>query len=161
MAITTDPGEDISPKVTCCGGDEILVVWQSNRNGDWNIYQSTYQDDWTSPSPVTTDNANQIDPVALSPAYGVASPVYSSDINGYWDIYHNTFSTTSFTLGDATRDGIINLADAIYILNYLFKDGPAPDPLATADVNCDQTVNMADALCLLIYLFRDGDPPGC
>jgi hypothetical protein len=161
IAITADPGEDVNPSVTCCGGDEILAVWQSNRDGDWNIYQSTYQNGWTSPSPVTTNSANQIDPVALSPAYSVASPLYSNDISGYWDIYHNTFSTTSFTLGDATRDGIINMADAICILNYLFKGDPAPVPLEAADANCDQIVNLSDALYLLNYLFKGGVPPGC
>ncbi len=63
------------------------------------------------------------------------------------------------TVGDANGDGLIDLADAVYILNYLFKGGPAPNPLEVADCNCDQIVDLADAIYLLNYLFKGGPPP--
>jgi hypothetical protein len=160
IAITTDPGADVDPSITCCGGDGILAVWQSNRDGNWNIYQSTYRNGWTSPSPVTTDAANQIDPVALSPAYDVTSTLYANDISGYWDIYQNTFSTLPLIVGDADMDGTKTLSDALYILNYLFKQGPAPVSLEAADFNRDRVVNLLDAINLIDHLFRKGDQPG-
>jgi hypothetical protein len=61
--------------------------------------------------------------------------------------------------GDVNLDGQVNLEDALYILNYLFKDGPAPSPMEIADVNCDEEVNLGDALHLLNYLFKGDDPP--
>jgi hypothetical protein len=64
-----------------------------------------------------------------------------------------------YTVGDANGDGSINVADAIWILNYLFKNGPAPDPLEAGDCNCDQTVDAGDAIYLLNYLFKEGPPP--
>jgi hypothetical protein len=64
-----------------------------------------------------------------------------------------------YTIGDANGDGLINVADAIYILNYLFKGGAAPDPWEAGDCNCDQTVDAGDAIYLLNYLFKAGPPP--
>ncbi len=37
-----------------------------------------------------------------------------------------------------------------FIINYLFKAGPAPDPLWVGDVNCDGKVTLADVVYLLI-----------
>ncbi|MCK4403686.1 MAG: hypothetical protein KAW02_01225 [candidate division Zixibacteria bacterium] len=63
--------------------------------------------------------------------------------------------------GDANGDQIINLADVVYLITYLFKDGPAPIPLDAGDVNCDGEVNLADVVYLINYLYRDGLPPPC
>lgn len=63
--------------------------------------------------------------------------------------------------GDANGDLNVNLADVVYIINYIFKGGPEPDPLSVADANCDGAVNLADAVYLVAYIFRGGPPPGC
>lgn len=64
-----------------------------------------------------------------------------------------------FLGGDVNHDDMVNLEDAMYILNYLFKQGPTPSPLEIADVNCDGQVDLGDALYLLNYLFKNGAPP--
>ncbi len=61
--------------------------------------------------------------------------------------------------GDVNSDGIVNVEDAIYILNYLFRDGPEPSPWEMGDVNCDSLLDVGDALYLLNYLFKEGSPP--
>ncbi len=61
--------------------------------------------------------------------------------------------------GDMTGDGQVDLGDAIFLLNYLYKSGPSPDPLSLGDVNCDGQVEMGDAIFLLNYLYREGPPP--
>jgi hypothetical protein len=65
--------------------------------------------------------------------------------------------------GDNTLDEAINVADVIYLLNYLYAGGPAPDPICKADANCDGVANVGDAILLLNYLFRLGTAPcfGC
>lgn len=68
---------------------------------------------------------------------------------------------SGFIRGDATADGLVNLGDAIYILNFLFKNGPPPNPMAAGDTNCDGTVSLSDAIYLLNFLFKEGNPPGC
>jgi hypothetical protein len=61
--------------------------------------------------------------------------------------------------GDANGDGIVNPPDVIYLLNYLFRQGPPPDPLIAGDCNGDKLVSPDDVVCLLNYLFRNGPPP--
>jgi uncharacterized delta-60 repeat protein len=63
--------------------------------------------------------------------------------------------------GDATRDGIINGADVVYMINYLFRNGDPPNPMQAGDCNCDGSVGGGDVVYLINYLFRDGPPPGC
>jgi hypothetical protein len=63
--------------------------------------------------------------------------------------------------GDANGDGIISPGDVIYLINYLFRGGPAPDPLERGDCNCDGEVDPGDVVYLINYLFRYGPPPSC
>jgi Zn-dependent metalloprotease len=63
--------------------------------------------------------------------------------------------------GDANSDGSVNVADAVYIINYVFKGGPAPDPLENGDANCDGDVNVGDAVYIINYVFKGGPEPGC
>jgi hypothetical protein len=62
--------------------------------------------------------------------------------------------------GDANNSGAVNLSDAIYLLNYLFKGGPPPVPyMCVGDVNNSDSVNLSDAIYILNYLFKGGPPP--
>jgi len=83
-----------------------------------------------------------------------------------WDTYNNYRAQLQVPYvgpvqGDANGDGVINSADVVYLINYLFKNGPAPDPLWVGDCNCDGVVNSADVVYLINYLFKGGPPPGC
>ncbi len=66
---------------------------------------------------------------------------------------------SAYVCGDANGDGDVNIGDGVTIINYVFKDGPAPDPLCIADVNDDNDVNVADAVYLINYIFKSGPPP--
>jgi hypothetical protein len=63
--------------------------------------------------------------------------------------------------GDANGDGNINLGDAVFLINHIFHNGPAPVPAEAGDANCDGGVNVGDAVYLVNYVFRDGPAPGC
>jgi subtilisin family serine protease len=65
--------------------------------------------------------------------------------------------------GDANGDEVVDMADAIYLLNYLYKNGSAPEPLASGDANADCVIDLEDAIYLLNYLYQAGSPPenGC
>jgi hypothetical protein len=67
----------------------------------------------------------------------------------------------SYVCGDATADGNINIADAVYIVGYIFRGGPAPAPLEAGDANCEGAVNVGDAVYLVNYIFRGGPAPCC
>ncbi|MCK4224264.1 MAG: hypothetical protein KAX39_03725 [candidate division Zixibacteria bacterium] len=155
MPVTTDPGDDLCPSVTYNGGDKILVTWQSNRDGDWNIYQSTYESEWSTPALVSTDEGNQIQPAAEFSGNDHFVSVFSGDQEENWNIYCGM----AFTRGDVNGDGVIDIGDVVCLINYLYKDGPPPVPLASGDVNCDYTVDLGDVVYLLNYLYKGGPPP--
>ena len=61
-----------------------------------------------------------------------------------------------FVRGDSNQDGGMNIADAVYILQNLFTNGPpilCPD---AADSNDDENVDLADPVYLLQNLFANG-----
>ncbi len=61
--------------------------------------------------------------------------------------------------GDADGDGMVNIADVVYLINHIFGGGPPPDPLEAGDANCDGMVNIADVVYLINYIFGGGPPP--
>jgi hypothetical protein len=61
--------------------------------------------------------------------------------------------------GDATADGTINIGDVVYLVTYLFQNGPPPCPMEAGDANCDGLVNIGDVVYLVTYLFAGGPPP--
>jgi hypothetical protein len=63
--------------------------------------------------------------------------------------------------GDANGDETVNVTDAVYLIQYVFAGGPAPDPLEAGDANCDGTVNVSDAVFLIQYIFAGGPEPDC
>jgi hypothetical protein len=68
----------------------------------------------------------------------------------------------TYIYGDANGDGLVDISDVVYLLNYLFVHGPAPVPtLDAGDANCDRVVDASDLVYLLNYLFVNGPPPSC
>ncbi|MEE8142440.1 MAG: dockerin type I repeat-containing protein, partial [Planctomycetota bacterium] len=70
-----------------------------------------------------------------------------------------TGNTATFVRGDANGDEIVNIADPIYVLEYLFADGRDPTCFDAADGNDDGAVQISDAIYLLTFLFDEGLPP--
>jgi hypothetical protein len=94
---------------------------------------------------------------------------YTADIDLYCNDPDNDHMTITaeltvtgeapYVCGDAEGDGISNVSDAVYIINYVFSGGNAPDPLEAADVNCDGEVNVSDAVSIINYVFAGGNIP--
>ena len=63
--------------------------------------------------------------------------------------------------GDLNADGIVNVGDVVYLVNYLYRGGSEPCPVEAGDVTCDGIVNVGDVVFLVNYLYRGGDPPPC
>jgi len=61
--------------------------------------------------------------------------------------------------GDANGDGQVNVGDAVFLISYIFKGGPAPDPVCIGDANGDGNTNVGDAVYLISYIFKGGPPP--
>lgn len=63
--------------------------------------------------------------------------------------------------GDANGDGQINIGDAVFIINLVFRGGPWPDEDKCADSNGDYAINVGDAIYLVNHIFRGFAPPDC
>jgi subtilisin family serine protease len=92
---------------------------------------------------VTTDSID-----ALNPEY------YGLLGSGRLDYYKAVY-----TKGDANRNNRINIGDAVFMINYVFKTGPPPYPLAAGDVNCDGLVGVGDIVYMINYTFKNGPKP--
>jgi len=56
--------------------------------------------------------------------------------------------------GDVNDDDRLNVGDAVFMIDYLFREGPPPD-IHRADVDCDGEINLADALAIINVTFHD------
>ncbi len=65
---------------------------------------------------------------------------------------------TKFRRGDANADDRVDVGDAISILNFLFKQGPA-SCVSALDANDDGAIDTSDAVYVLYYLFLHASPP--
>ena len=83
----------------------------------------------------------------LAIAILVAQPLLSAPLN--------------YVCGDANGDELVNITDAVFILDYIFDGGEWPDPLEAGDGNADGLVNITDAVYLVQYIFNDGPDPQC
>jgi hypothetical protein len=64
-----------------------------------------------------------------------------------------------FTRGDPNADNRINIADGIWIINELFRQGPATRCQSAADINNDGMMDLADATYIFDYQFFGGSAP--
>lgn len=75
-----------------------------------------------------------------------------TDDNGVGDV-------CDFVCGDANGDDGVNVGDAVYLINYTFKGGPAPESMNAGDPNCDASVDIGDAVYLINFAFKGGPDP--
>jgi len=63
--------------------------------------------------------------------------------------------------GDPNGTAVINALDITYLINYLYKHGPAPVPypLCSGDANCDCVINALDITYLINFLYKHGPAP--
>lgn len=90
---------------------------------------------------------------------------------GSYDVKVNEVNLTLYTLwsgfkvvepsvcGDANSNGIVDIDDVLFIVDYAFLGGPPPVDFARADVNCDGKIDILDISRLMGYVFRGAAPP--
>ena len=103
--ITTNNADQHNPALAVGAKDKLYIVWQDNRNGDWDIYGSTSTNGrtWSAQRQITDSNDNQINPaIAIdSQSTNRAYVVWQDDRSGNEDIYvalsANAFLTNAVT----------------------------------------------------------------
>jgi len=80
-----------------------------------------------------------------------------TDTSGLIFVQPSTISGWIFTdviSGDANSDGILDVGDLVYLLNYLYRNSIPPSPVSLGDYNNDAEVNISDVVALINYLFH-------
>jgi hypothetical protein len=132
--------------------DSVVIEYSINAGGDWLTIKDTTTNDglysWTVPDDTTSDSCL----VRVSDVTD-GDPIDTSD-------YY--FCIIDYLPGDINipgGDGIVDLGDVVFLINYIFRGGDPPDPMAAGDVNADCVVELGDVVYLINYLYRGGDPP--
>ncbi len=86
-------------------------------------------------------------------ASDICTPQYADTVNVWISIMN--------LCGDVDHNGIINVLDIIFLIDYKFKDGPTPPVVGACDVNSDHMVNVLDIIYLIEYKFEGGPAPYC
>lgn len=63
--------------------------------------------------------------------------------------------------GNANDDELVNITDAVFLVQYIFNGGPVPACCDQADANGDALVNITDAVYLIQFIFNGGPSPLC
>lgn len=135
---------------------------------------------------VLNDDGNSFDELAGDNIYGASLGEFSSVQTVFY--YIEAVDDTSAIVNDPANppatvfnfvvnyacgnfDGVTqtgeptDIADLTYLVNYLFKNGPAPVSLEAANVDGNgvegSLVDIADLTYLVNYLFKGGPPPVC
>ncbi len=113
-------------------------------------------------------------PGTIDPATGVYSwetgptspgvhsiTIGASDFAGETTLCNFTIDITpdDGVCGDANGDGIVNVGDAVFLINFVFKGGQPPDPITLGDANDDGLTNVGDAVYIISYVFKGGPEP--
>jgi hypothetical protein len=81
--------------------------------------------------------------------------------SGFWPAFQGEGTNCCDIGGDANSDTQVNVGDAVFLINYVFKGGAPPVCLIQADGNNDCNVNVGDAVYLINYTFKGGPAPVC
>lgn len=93
-------------------------------------------------------------------AVGEAASTNYNIRHGFWQDFISQSSPCQGRCGNANNDASVNVSDAIYIINYVFLGGGAPQPVtACGDTNQDAGLNISDAVYLINFVFIGGPPP--
>jgi hypothetical protein len=95
-------------------------------------------------------------------AVGTGSSATYGLSHGYW--YSSGSPTCCLVRGDAKHDNqIILVDDIVYLVDHLFKGGPAPICPEEGDVKADNGLILVDDIVYLVdHLFKGGPiPPPC
>ena len=98
--------------------------------------------------------------------------VYGGDVDGDSDtdliLVHWGWVRSGLTIlrnariglpGDANGNGAVSISDVVFLINYIFAGGAAPNPLSSGDVNCSGAISISDAVFLINYIFAGGAAP--
>jgi uncharacterized Ntn-hydrolase superfamily protein len=118
-------------------GNGVLAPVTDNGDG-------TFSSTLTSPANPERDTIR-----AEATAGGVITPISQTPIVAF------------YRCGDANGNGAINIIDVSFLISYMYRNGPAPDPLWLGDATANGAINIHDVSYLISFMYRNGPSPVC
>jgi hypothetical protein len=148
------------PENLSCELTDVLAVSMSWTNADsYTTIQVLRDGELIAILPGTATTFNTVVPDAGSFLFEVRGTTSTSGSTVASCTVDTTITEILFKRGDSNADGSMNIADAIFSLNYSFRAGTPPPCLAAADTNGDDRVDISDAIWGVTFLFLGGEPP--
>ncbi len=166
------PGFPVTGTVAIPQGDsaEVRVTARLTRFAAFSMPEIVLSADWDNEGTMTEGPSISLRPLTYADCNKNGqddltdiSLGISSDTNGNAvpDECEYAPNEVCYACGDANADTAINIGDAIFIINYVFKGGDEPVPMTAGDANGDCIVNVGDAVAIINYIFKGGDYPVC
>jgi hypothetical protein len=162
------------------GGFVPEELYTNMADGGYSIYSSTNPDSQYVDlhTVMVFDTGLTVSPSDTFVFYVGLATHWNGDINSYlaevdeligWYENHIKPTPAGCCVGDrgnvnGDANDQVNVADLTYLVDFLFRGGPAPSCTEEANVNGDanEQVNVADLTYLVDFLFRGGPlPPAC
>jgi hypothetical protein len=157
------PITDLTAEATSCSS--IYLTWSVPVSADSTVIERNGSVDWSrgEGTEIYHGSGTEYQDLGLESShlyhYQAWSYCNEGGLDQYSDEYAAAEATTTYKPGDANADKEVTISDAVYIVNYLFKFGPAPNPLDAGDADCNAEVTITDAVYLINYLFKGGPAP--
>jgi hypothetical protein len=128
---------------------------QSSGSDHYSFYQYGYDAVFSSEGDFFNNGWHKNYDVVDSLNFGYMKEVVKMDLATLISVARSI----GYIIGDPNTDSVTDITDVIFLLNYLFIEGPPPDPFYTGDVTCDGQITIEDVVFLVNYLFVNGPAP--
>ena len=161
-----NPFSLISPQTDTLA-DTITLIWNQSTDPDpedtvkycayYSISEIFHPDSTREICDLTDTSCIITDPNFYSVSYW---KVKAYDQGGLETWSDQVFTFFAYISGDVNCDGISDIVDVVYKINYVLKGGSAPCILQAADHTCDGEITIADIVCEINYVLKGG-PKNC
>lgn len=69
------------------------------------------------------------------------------------------FNVTTSKRGDADGSGMYSVLDVTFLIDYIFRSGPAPNPLSSGDVDMSGEIEVSDVVYMINFIYNGGPRP--
>jgi hypothetical protein len=163
----TETALQVIPAIAMNSAGKFVIAWRDDRNtSKYDVFAQRYD---SSGSPL---DSNYLVPNPMYASFYQSSPAVGASASKIYFTWMDTRRAKGYDIyakvvdwlwpvicGDVNGDGLVNINDVVYLINYLFIAGPPPNPFQAGDVNSDGSVNVSDVVYLINYLFISGPPP--
>ena len=86
---------------------------------------------------------------------------FTVEVSDPYSSSSQTVDIEMYKCADVDVTNEINIADLVFMVEYMFNSGPAPEYLISGNVNAIDEIDIADLVFLVDYMFESGPDPIC